>query len=505
MVGMQASLHTAKEDSLRDLMKNDDDPMMSTGAFDENTGGETMMDDDFNPDALLMSPLFNDSAGKFDRSFTNENENEQEFGQFEETHDTLLGRPDRVPVPAPLPAMEYAESVPRMSRPAIVRESRNVKLPTVNSIHPAMQGMGSGMMISGRQQQQQKQQPSSFAGYNSGLSVPSVIGGMDGNFHQVTDDSSQFDQSQTNFDQSQSDMHDYSAQSYRSPTRRMPDRSISSNSSYQSECDSPVMEMSSSSMYQRSQHQMIAPTRSLPLKAQSYAGHSTSHLMASPSNDLSIMRQQLQQMRDLEMREAMQQTGSFRRTSDPNNFQMNLSQSMHLPVQRTASAASAPLSRSMHYDSRQGQATFRNNGMSVSPSFPGSNVSIASDSRSFKPSFNASEGVVSGSSGVNEAMEKLCESMKRSAMSRQMVKQYSSASRGVSRHGSGSLYAMRQNASRNSGMDDSSGRSAPIRRPSSTKHQLHHPVRGVYRNDSGASNGHRSYNFQIDGRNMGGF
>ena len=494
MVGMQASLHTAREDSLRDLMKSEDDPMLSGNAFDENLGGE--IDDDFNPDALLMSPLFNDSAGKLDRSFTNENEHE--FGRFEETHDTLLGRPDRVPVPPP--AMEYPEpGKQRPMRPAIVRESRNVKLPTASSMHQGMPGMGSGMMSTGRQQQQHQHQ-SGFAGYNSGMPVPSVIGGMDSNFHQVTDDSSHFDQSQSNFDQSQSDMHDYNVQSYRSPTRRMPDRSISSNSSYQSECDSPVMGMSSSTMYHRSQHQMITPARSLPPKSQSYAGPSPGHLMGSQSNDLSVMRQQLQHMRDLEIRDAMQQN---RRTSDPST-PGNLSQSMHLPVQRTASATSVPLSRSMHYDSRQGQATF-NNGMPGSPSFPGSNVSIASDSRSFKPSFNQVEGAASGSAGVNDAMEKLCESMKRSAMSRQMVKQYgSSSSRGISRHGSGPLYGMRQASGRNNAMDDSSGRSAPVRRLSSTKHQLHHPMRGVYRNDSSASNGHRSFNFQVDGRNMGG-
>lgn len=463
---------------------------MLSANFDDQMGGE--MDDEFNPEALLMSPLFNDSGGKLDQSFTNENENE--FGQFEEPHDALLGRPDRDP--GPPPAMEYSEPPKRPSRPPIVRESRNVKLPTPSSMHPGMRSMGSGMMSSFQNQQQQ----SSFSGYNSGMTVPSVIGGMDGNF-QVTDDSSQFDQSQTNFDQSQSDMYDYSAQSYRSPVRRMPDRSISSNSSYQSECDSPVMGMSASSMYQRSQHQMLTPARGLPPKAQSYAGPGPTHLMGSQSNDLSVMRQQLQRMRDLEIRETMQQNQQCRRTSDPSN-QNNLSHSMHLPVQRTASATSVPLSRSMHYDSRQGQATF-NNGMSGSPSFPGSNVSIASDSRSFKPSFNQMEVAPNGATGVNEAMEKLCESMKRSAMSRQMVKQYSS-SRGVPRHGSGSLFALRQGTSRNNAMDDSSGRSAPIRRLSSTKHQLHHPMRGVYRSDSSASNGHRSFNLQIDGRNMGG-
>ena len=348
--------------------------------------------------------------------------------------------------------------------------------------------MGMGMMsLSHQQQQQQQQQHSNFGGYNNSvMPVPSVVGGMDGNFRelssQVTDDSS-------HFDQSQSDMHDYSMQSYRSPQRRMPDRSISSNSSYQSESESPVMGRSASSMYHGGQHQMITPSRTLPPKAQSYGGH----MMGSQSNDLSVMRQQLQQMRDLEIRDSMQQNSS-RRTSESSN----MSQSLHMPVQRTASA-NAAMSRSMHFE--PGQGSFGS--MPGAPPFSGNNVSIASDSRSFKPSFNHVDGSLAGASSVNEAMEKLCESMKRSAMSRSLVKQYSSG-RGVSRHGSGSLYAMRQATGRTmNSMDDSSGRSGPIRRLPNAKHQLHHPVRGVYRHDSHGASSTQSINLQIDGRNMG--
>ena len=238
---------------------------------------------------------------------------------------------------------------------------------------------------------------------------------------------------------------------------------------------------------------MLTPARALPPKAQSFGGA----LMGTQSNDLSMMRQQLQRMRDLEIRDTMQQSQS-RRTSDSSNL---TSQSMHLPVQRTASA-SATLSRSMHFE--PGQSSFGGS-MPGAPPFGGGNVSIASDARSFKPSFNQMDGSMAGSaSNVNEAMEKLCESMKRSAMSRSLVKQYSSGGRGVSRHGSGSLYAMRQAAGRsNSMMDDSSGRSVPIRRPSSTKHHLQHPVRGVYRHDSAKSAHSMNLQINMDGRNMG--
>ena len=480
MVGMQASLHTAREDSLRDLMKSDDDPM---GTFDE----VNELNDDFNPDALLMEPLFNDSAGKLDQSFSHESE----FGQFEEPHDTLLGRPDRTPVPPP--AMEYSESAKRPARPAIVRESRNVKLPSASSMMMNGNGMSNIMAHHPQQQQQQSQQAppqqplqSSFAGYNAGMQqggggIPSVIGVM---ATQVTDDS------MSHFDQSQSDMQDYSMQSYRSPSRRMPDRSISSNSSYES--DSPVMGRSAASNMYGGQPSMLTPARALPPKAQSYGGA----LMGTQSNDLSMMRQQLQRMRDLDIRENSMQQG--RRTSDSSNL---TSQSMHLPVQRTTSA-SAALSRSMHFE--PGQGSFSN--MSGGPPFGGGNVSIASDARSFKPSFNHMDGSsMAGASNVNEAMEKLCESMKRSAMSRSLVKQYSSG-RGVSRHGSGQLYAMRQAAghsSRNS-MDDSSGRRAPVRRLSSTKHHLQHPVRGVNRHDSAKSAHSMNLQINMDGRYMGG-
>lgn len=479
MVGMQASLQPEREDSLRDLMKSDDDPM---GTFDEVND----LNDDFNPDALLMEPLFNDSAGKLDQSFSQENE----FGQFDEPHDTLLGRPDRTPVPPP--AMEYSDPAKRPARPAIVRESRNVKLPSVSSMMMNGNRMSNRMANQPQEQpphQQQQQAPphqplhSSFAGYNTGLQrgggVPSVIGGM---ATQVTDDSV------SHFDQSQSDMQDYSMQSYRSPTRRMSDRPASSNSSYGS--DSPVMGKSlTPNMYGGGQPSMLTPARALPPKAQSFGGA----LMGTTtqSNDLSMMRQQLQRMRDLDIRDT-----NNPQTSESSNL---TSQSMHLPVQRTTSA-SAALSRSMHFEPGQGSFSTMSGGSPF-----GNNVSIASDARSFKPSFNQMDGAsMAGTSNVNEAMEKLCESMKRSAMSRSMVKQYSSG-RGVSRHGSGQLYAMRQAAghsSRNS-MDDSSGRRAPVRRLSSTKHHLQHPVRGVNRHDSAKSAHSMNLQINVDGRYMG--
>ena len=475
MFGMNPSLQLAKDDSLRDLMRGGSDHMvgaMAMDSFDDAGGTDQVNDnDDFNADALLMSPMFNDSGG------------ENIFGQFEETHDTLLGRPDvgRAPMP---PSREYSEPMQRPSRPAIVRESRSVKMPSASN---GMQSMGMNMMHPGQLQ-------SSFGGFNSRMQVPPTVGCGDGSFREMDDGSY--------LETSQSDMQDYSMQSYRTPPRRMPEHSYSNNSSFnsgsfQSEPDaSPVMGMQQpSSMYQAAPRPMLTSGRSLPPKAQSYAG--THHSMGgSQTNDLAAMRQQLQQLRESEIRESMQHSQG-RHMNSANK----LSQSMHMPVQRTASA-NASLSQSMHFE--PGRSSFAAGTPGI-PSFSGgNNVSIASDTRSFKPSFNRVGETQSGGSNVNEAMEKLCESMKRSAMSRSLVKQYSSGGRAVSRHGSGQLFAMRQGAGRNAMDDSSSGRNAPIRRHSSAKHQLHHPVRGLYRHDSSqGANGKHSINFQIDGRPMG--
>ena len=113
------------------------------------------------------------------------------------------------------------------------------------------------------------------------------------------------------------------------------------------------------------------------------------------------------------------------------------------------------------------------------------------------PKVDANGKVIPGSSadpGINEAMEKLCESMRRSAMSRNLVKQLSSKS--VQRQGS-SRSLPRSNSmprkqlsgrslSANLGIgDDGSGRgtptrAVPIRRLSDAKHRLHQRAAGMH-------------------------
>jgi len=123
------------------------------------------------------------------------------------------------------------------------------------------------------------------------------------------------------------------------------------------------------------------------------------------------------------------------------------------------------------------------------------------------PRVDANGKVIANTSadpGINEAMEKLCESMRRSAMSRNLVKQLSGRSvqrqgsaRSISRSNSG-LGPRKQLSGRSlsgnlGGLDDGSGRgtptrTVPIRRPSDAKHRLHQRAapgnRGAFRQNS---------------------
>lgn len=104
---------------------------------------------------------------------------------------------------------------------------------------------------------------------------------------------------------------------------------------------------------------------------------------------------------------------------------------------------------------------------------------------------------------LNDAMEKLCETMKRSAVTRNLVKQL-----GVTRSNSG-VGLMRTNSGvglkRTSSAKGSIGdmaRMAPIRRPSSSKHSI---KRGVLPQSSQHSLDGSSHLLQVDGRSIAHF
>ncbi|CAJ1935731.1 unnamed protein product [Cylindrotheca closterium] len=160
---------------------------------------------------------------------------------------------------------------------------------------------------------------------------------------------------------------------------------------------------------------------------------------------------------------------------------------------------------------------------------PQAGTSLAAMAASLQGGGQASSG--QGSTGgeppgnVNEAMEKLCESMRRSAMSRSMVRQLSGRSapnsRGMSRSKSGGLPrgTLGRNASGRSIQRAHSGtdslRGAPIRRPTQdTKYRIQRdalsnsggpPGRGVFRHKSsqGALGG--TTRLQIDDSTVGMF
>jgi hypothetical protein len=180
-------------------------------------------------------------------------------------------------------------------------------------------------------------------------------------------------------------------------------------------------------------------------------------------------------------------------------------------------------SRSMHSTPGPGSPLFQG--------IPNSgNVSIASDNATSK----ATASCTANGEPLNGAMQKLCESMGRSAMSRNLVKQLSGRSlvkqksarqlpsrqnSGLNRQGSqrglnkqGSQRSLMKQSSQRSLMEDGSGRSTPtaaalpVRRPSNNKHQLQHPGRGLFRHNSVHTMGGQSNlcnNLQVDGRITG--
>lgn len=269
-----------------------------------------------------------------------------------------------------------------------------------------------------------------------------------------------------------------------------------------------------------------ANRRSAPQRSRTYHPGSTMRSQGEPSlmmmqqqvqlqqeedlrggGDLALMQQHVQQMQELE-----QVDHHFHPNMDGAALPpMGLSQSMQLPPRsvscgpgrRPDQGMNGPFLGHIPRERRlmNGRAGMMNN-----------------DLQAMQNELSGARTMGLGGNGnapsVNDAMEKLCESMKRSAMSRTLVKQFSGAHNGVARTTSGNGVMMMGNRPGRS--DDSSHRSAegrpavPVRRISNTKY--HRQSRGVARHGSGHivgvnSNLHNSsgsnLSLQIDGRNMG--
>ena len=205
-----------------------------------------------------------------------------------------------------------------------------------------------------------------------------------------------------------------------------------------------------------------------------------------------------------------------------NNGMQGSNQMYHQPC---SNSPHSPANTSYYQHRQQGQS-------SISMPVMQGNVSIANNNNnnsdpkamysgmsSVTPPPPQMQGDVAAA--MSEAMEKLSDSMKRTAMSRSMVKQFSG--RNIVRHSSSrgllskqnstrgmlaSQRAVRPQTSERNLMSGDSARSS-LRRTNS-KHHLQHPNRMFLHDSQGSlglsQSGHNSFSVQLDGsRNFGGF
>jgi len=260
-------------------------------------------------------------------------------------------------------------------------------------------------------------------------------------------------------------------------------------------------------------------------------------------DDMQQRMQQFQQMQQQQLQLQQQQNNNLQLQ---NNMSYQLQQNNNFQMQNNMSSPQQGqmqnLNQQMFSNKVQGSGgsgdtllgTFPQ-GNSVFVGIQG-NVSIGGSSNQLppnKPQFPsttfdqqlspAASGLKAASappSSMNEVMEKLSESMRRSAMSRSVVKQLSSRNLIRSNSGMGGppnpvmMMAQKQRGlmgttSDRSLVGDASGRSIPVRRMSNSfnaKHHIQHNGRGVHRHNSQQSldaHSNHSITFQLDGRNMG--
>ncbi|KAL7576388.1 hypothetical protein ACA910_018195 [Epithemia clementina (nom. ined.)] len=563
MVGMQASLHTPTEDSLSDLMKsgNMDGCGMQGGIVHGMSGspidleGDDADDDDFNAEELLKSPLFNDSAEKLVTD-------EVSFGDFgaSDGGGDVSSR-NMIPNQTGRPKRDFVPMGLRRSDDTNFAAMKQHQLQQAQM--PGSYGGNERDNLYGDIGSQQQSYPSSRmdSGYviqdrftAQGNGMPQFNSYRGGNH--VMDDNSQ---NEFAFDDGNvSMMNPYLSQSNNNNSRNQmygaaPERSSSNaSSSYESDA-SPVPRAAGSAMLDISQGSHISNNgmdvsqnsamfrRAAPQRSQTYhpvLSRNSLEMMkeqqlrqqqeqqqqfglgdGGDGNQLEMMQQHLQQMQDVDQFELQLQQQQQNMGTNSRMPGMGMARSMNVPAR---SASCGPMGG--FNDGLGGAGSFNGfNNMDRA----GAAVQLPSDLEAMQNELSAPHvsgsrgGNNNGSSGplsVNDAMEKLCESMKRSAMSRTLVKQFSSGARGVSRNNSaGMMMGGRQNVRRSSSnrampLDDNSHRSSegrpavPMRRVSNTKHQLQ--GRGVYRHGSGHLSGvnnmgNSNISLQIDGRNMG--
>ena len=574
MVGMQASLHTPTEDSLSELMKSGDVDG-SVGVGPSPGGSATQLDldvedgDDFDADELLKSPLFNDSAEKLVTE-------EESFGDFGPSEAAINdGSSNIIQSPITRTKREFVPMGLRRSDDSNFATMKQHQLQQAQmspqqhqpQLPPfAGNDQGDSLLYGDLRAQPPFQNNTLDNGVTSqahfspqvGTVPPQMNGFHEGN--QMLDDSSHAEFAID--DESVGMVNPYltPAGNNKGHIRGMyvssPERSNSNaSSSYESDA-SPAPRPPGNGMLDVSQHSQMSSsqgmdisqnaqmfTRAPPQRSQTYhpgASRNPLEMMKEHHqqgqqhfavgggngdvNQLEMMQQHLQQMNEMDRYEMQMQQQRSMENNAGGIGGMNMSRSMNMP---SRSASCGPTPTGVYND---GLGSFRGGGAFNNMGRPGGGSRLPSDLELMQNELgaqmlNGGGGPANGSGGgpvtVNDAMEKLCESMKRSAMSRTLVKQFSSGARGVARTNSAGMMmggrpmggpnVRRSNSNRNLPMDDNSHRSTdsrpavPMRRVSNTKHHLQ---RGVYRHGSGHltgvnNMGNSNISLQIDGRNMG--
>ena len=509
MVGMQASLHTPTEDSLSDLMKNEDPNGLAAVDADDLDLDDVLAgdEDDFNPDDLLKSPLFEDEA---EFNFGSGGAVAGAPSPADQMMDTSMNAASQ---PQPNTSHSGNLGLTQEKRPFAPMGLRRSDAPSFGMKQREI--AGGGMMVGGsngmgnNDMNMQQQQSVGFQQQtnNSGMDMGNTGNGFQGSFN-PGGNGQQFG----NFPQMNSNGQNSMF------NRAVPGRSNSNSG------DMLDVSQGSAMSSQQQQNQPMFG-RSVPQRSQTFGGQTN---LGGQMNQLQMMQQQMQG----------QQQPSFGGGNDgPNELQMMQAQMMqmndggprrgNLNDMGQGGVNQPPMrsvpGRSFSSDGMGGTGYLRGGRRPGGQGGPGMNELQAMQAEMGRMS-QFGTGDSGGPVSVNDAMEKLAESMKRSAMSRSLVKKFSTGGpRGIQRSNSSDRMMMmgmqrRAGSARNSmsmQMDDSSTRSlenrpaVPLRRLSNAKHSL--PQRGVMRHRSddlgsmvGMNNrANGGMTFQIDTNNFG--
>ena len=556
MVGLEASLHTSVgEESCHNSMKDEKESANGASASGRRSAGLEdvlggSMNDDFDPIALLNCPLY---ENKYQESFANElsfgtfqddslpscrdttdefspRSNTQNYSLYNVIGDNIMKTPmvsssAMANTSSPETVDSFANDAspePPSDEPFLGPPMSHLSIPSgriVNSSptvlgDPSMNGYGN--YSASQQMQQSYMQNDSPQLQSQQQQHPTYL-------QQQTQQQHQFQQAplsmppQMQTTQQFNDMQTLQImqiqQQHQTRMQGLQQTSYDNSMQQQQQQFNPSPSMQpvdhQQQMYQQQQQMQQQQQQMQQQQQQAYAPTSTSlgysnqalpgSVRISPSgrpyplqgsasmSQLSQMRNVLQNQQTLPFSQGLEQ--DYMNTSAANNN--SLSHSLHgesyarVPAapQLQRAAVNQSLSQSLHDPT----SVRRSAAFQVAPNLqqPGIVVPVTNPT-------------APGGPHITEAMSQLCDSMRRSAMSRSFVKQLSNRSlssgqptgRSIGR--TNSLHS--QNSSRSLMDGEASGRPVPVRRTSSTaKYHLQHPMRGIHRHDSQQSLGRSNH------------